>query len=221
MKLLVVGAHADDTVLNAGGTMAKFIRRGDQVRDVTFSIHRGVDVNFKPEIKNEHEAATGIFAGREAWEVQQKNNNFSYRLGDFRACGDAFEWGESRSDIRRILEEERELFQPDLVISHSRLDSNQDHAALASEVRRVFKKKSTIYEFVFPWNHTGLWPNVFVEVSTIDMETKLQALECYASQRRPGHDYMSRAVQLAWAKSWGSINSWEAAEAFILQQGFF
>ncbi len=221
MKLLVVGAHADDTVLNAGGTMAKCIRRGDQVRDVTLSVHRGVSLNFKLEIRNEHEAAMSVFYGREPWEIKAKNTNFSFRLENFRACGDAFEYGESRADLRRILEEECGQFEPDLVISHSRLDSNQDHAALASEVRRVFKKKSTIYEFVFPWNHTGLWPSMFVELSMIDVDDKIQALHCYSSQERPDHHYMKFDVQMAWAQSWGSLNGWEAAEAFIVQQGLF
>ncbi|HUS89350.1 MAG TPA: hypothetical protein VMW91_08305, partial [Desulfosporosinus sp.] len=180
-----------------------------------FSIHRGVPINFKPEIAAEHGDAMQLY-------MRNEPGQFSYRIENYEACTGEFEHGESRVEIRRILEEERDTFEPDLVISHSKLDSNQDHSALASEVRRVFKRTTTIYDFVFPWNHQGLWPNIFVQLSLSDMGAKNDALKCYKSQYRMGtHYYMRTEIQMAWAEAWGSLYGWHGAEAFIFQTGLF
>jgi LmbE family N-acetylglucosaminyl deacetylase len=162
-----------------------------------------------------------VIAGKGEWEVRAEFQNFSFLAYDFRACSDEFEFGETRGQIRSALEAERDKFSPGIVFSHSIHDSNQDHAALAKEVRRVFKKTADVIDFVFPWNHDTVWPNFFIQLELWDIEKKTHALECYKSQYRPGHPYMDHDLQRSWAECWGSIQDWGLAEAFIYQRGFY
>lgn len=203
-RVLTISAHADDTAVCAGATLINCYYTGAKNFDITFSQHRGVPVNYFPElISKEHE---------KAMKILKVGNSKLYDIG---ACNGEFI---SKSGwVRHTLEEARDTIRPDLVLTHPSFDTNQDHEALNKEVVRTFKSNCTILTYDFPANVLrSEGAMVFFRISGKVVSLKLEAVQAYQSQYRKDHLYMTSSVELASIR--GMQIGREYAEAFYIER---
>ena len=65
-------------------------------------------------------------------------------------------------------------------------DIHQDHATVAAEGLRAFKKK-TILCYELPWNNLNFTNSCFVRFGEEELDKKIGAMNCYNSQKGRGY----------------------------------
>jgi LmbE family N-acetylglucosaminyl deacetylase len=107
MKLLVIGAHLDDSVIAAGGTIRKLVEAGGQVDVVCFG---NSDEDFS-DVADQAEASTRITAqARSAHEILGVSTFTCFDYSDYAVQ-------ESRESYRLCIQSIRD-FRPDILFSH-------------------------------------------------------------------------------------------------------
>ena len=199
-RVLVLAPHTDDGEIGCGGTIAKFIEEGAEVFYVAFSSarkslkERGLDENtLIREVSN----ATK--------ELGIKSRNLiilDYHVREFPA---------KRQEILDDLIKLRNNIKPDIVFTPSLNDIHQDHSTIAHESLRAFKN-ITILGYEEPWNNIEFQTRTFFLLKKEHIETKVNALYCYESQRH--RKYLDREFMFSLAKTRGVQIESEYAEAF-------
>jgi N-acetylglucosamine malate deacetylase 1 len=169
-RVLVLAPHTDDGEFGCGGTMARLVDAGVDVRYVAFSIAtRSLPDGFAPDtLANEVRAATaelGIPAD-------------SLTVHDF----DVRTFPEHRQDILELLVALWEDWQPDAVFQPSLSDIHQDHQTVAAEGLRAFKR-TTILGYEIPWNNLDFSYQCYFALERSHVGRKVAALGKYASQQ--------------------------------------
>jgi LmbE family N-acetylglucosaminyl deacetylase len=168
-RILVLAPHTDDAEFAAGASICRWIREGREVHAVAFSacqtsVPEGLprDVLF-----DEVERASGVIG------IPREN----LRVLDF----EVRQFDAARQEILQTLVDLELELQPDLVLMPAREDLHQDHATIANEGLRAFKRRS-ILAYDVPWNHLAFRTECFVAVEEPDVEKKVEAVQCYGSQ---------------------------------------
>ena len=169
-RALVLAPHTDDGEFGCGGTMARLVEEGTEVRYVAVSIAtRSLPPGFPPDtLRHEVAAATaelGISA--EALTI----NDFDVRT-----------FPEHRQEILELLIALWHEWEPDVVFQPSLHDIHQDHQTIATEGMRAFKR-TTILGYEIPWNNLDFEYQAYVALEQGHIERKTAALGQYASQR--------------------------------------
>ena len=169
-RALVLAPHTDDGEFGCGGTMARLVEEGTDVRYVAFSIAtRSLPEGFAPDtLAREVAEATaelGIPAG-----------NLTVHDFDVRTFPD------HRQEILELLIELWNEWEPDVVFQPSLHDVHQDHQTIASEGLRAFKR-TTIFGYEIPWNNFDFSYQAYIALEHGHVERKVAALEKYASQQ--------------------------------------
>jgi len=169
-RVLVLAPHTDDGEFGCGGTMARLVEAGADVRYVAFSIAtRSLPEGFAPDtLAREVQEATaelGIPAER-------------LTVHDF----DVRTFPEHRQDILEVLVALWEDWRPDAVFQPSLHDIHQDHQAIAAEGLRAFKR-TTILGYEIPWNNFDFAYQMYVALEQSHIDQKVAALSRYASQQ--------------------------------------
>ena len=171
-RVLVLSPHTDDGEFGAGATIAKFIKEGKEVCYAAFSIAEdSVPDPFPKDILEQEvlEATTAL--GIEQLYV------FRYKVRHFDS---------HRQKILEDLVGLKERINPDIILMPSLNDIHQDHATIAAEGLRAFKKK-TILCYELPWNNLNFTNSCFVRFGEEELEKKIQAMDCYNSQKGRGY----------------------------------
>lgn len=101
----------------------------------------------------------------------------------------------------------------DIVFTHSITDRHPLHRTVAEESLRIFN--GNLLTYIGPWNGDEV-SNYFVELSSEQIEKKIQALSCYKSQaHRP---YMNPDFIRSWARYNGMKCGKTYAEGFRVQK---
>jgi LmbE family N-acetylglucosaminyl deacetylase len=170
-RILFLGAHADDFESGAGGLFLKANGKNECFH-IAFSacLDQPGNENCLEEFRNSMKTL-GIPESR-------------FRLFDIPNT----KYPENGARIREILEENREKFGPDTVVTHDMKNVHQDHKCVTEQALRVFKTQSILmYEDLKSTPH--FTPNLIVSLTREQLERKIRALECYKSQfRRYYHD---------------------------------
>jgi len=188
-RVLVVAAHPDDEVLGMGGTIAKHVREGDDVR-VLFMTD-GVGSRFGIDDQLQHAAVKerlGMMASAmDSLRVEK------YIQGN---------WPDNQLDtIARLkliswVETVLKVFKPDIVYTHHWSDINIDHRIThdATVVACRPQPQCTVRKLLFfqvpsatdyqvgPRNEFR--PDYFVELSLEDCGKRTKALEAYKKEMR-------------------------------------
>jgi LmbE family N-acetylglucosaminyl deacetylase len=169
-KALVLAPHTDDGEFGCGGTMARLVEAGCDVRYVAFSIAtRSLPPGFPPNtLAREVREATAELGIPEA----------SLDVHDF----DVRTFPERRQEILELLVTLWEDWRPDVVFQPSLHDIHQDHQTIAQEGLRAFKR-TTILGYEIPWNNFDFSYRRYVALEPRHIERKVAALEHYASQQ--------------------------------------
>ncbi len=169
-RVLVLAPHTDDGEFGCGGTMARLVEAGSEVRYVAFSIAtKSLPEGFPPDtLAREVREATTELGIVEANLV----------VHDF----DVRTFPERRQDILELLIELWEDWQPEAVFQPSLHDIHQDHQVVAAESLRAFKR-TTILGYEIPWNNFDFSYQWYCALERSHIERKAAALAKYASQR--------------------------------------
>jgi N-acetylglucosamine malate deacetylase 1 len=169
-RVLVLAPHTDDGEFGCGGTMARLVEEGADVRYVAFSIAtRSLPQGFAPDTLAREVADATAALGIPA-------ENLSVHDFDVRTFPD------HRQEILELLIALWNEWEPDLVFQPSLHDIHQDHQTVAAEGLRAFKR-TTILGYEIPWNNLDFAYQAYFALETRHIEQKAEALTRYASQQ--------------------------------------
>ena len=176
--VLVLGAHNDDPIFGAGGTLAKYAKQGHRIKTVIFSYGEMSHPHLKPEIikkqrYKESIAADKVIGGRGVQYLGVKDGMFLLEFSNKKI----------KKKIKDIIKKEK----PSKIFTHGINDHHQDHFAvykLMQEIISEMKLKCDIYSFDV-WNIIKIFkrnrPRLIVDV-TKTFDTKIRAIKAHKSQ---------------------------------------
>jgi LmbE family N-acetylglucosaminyl deacetylase len=157
LRLLVIGAHADDAEIGAGGTVLRLLaeRPGVTVRWV---VATGAGT---PRENEARASACAFLAGAAGAEVS---------VWDFRDGYLPF-----HADVKDRFEEDLKSFDPDLVLTHAREDRHQDHRLLSDLTWNTFRGRAVIAEYEVPkWDGDLGATNAYVRLDPESFQRKTE-----------------------------------------------
>lgn len=204
-KLLVFSAHAADYVWRSGGTIAKYIDNGAQVKVVVLSL--GVRGESGHLWKIEGQTTENVKKVRE-----EECRKAAACLG----VTDLEIWGyqdyplEMTDELKYRLLETIRKFRPDVILTHDKYDVlNPDHNAVSQAVFAAsiqsnspgvliegtkVTKQMRLYGFEPHQTELSHFvPGIFVDI-TDAFEKKQNAMNCFAAQKHLIEIYYQRAV---------------------------
>ena len=198
-RVLVLAPHTDDGEFGCGGTMARLVEAGSEVRYVAFSIAtKSLPEGFPPDTlaREVREATTELGIP----EANLTVHDFEVRT-----------FPERRQDVLEILIGLWEEWPPDAVLMPSLRDIHQDHQVVAAEGLRAFKR-TTVLGYEIPWNNFNFDHQAYVGLEKRHVERKTAALACYESQQH--RNYANPEYVWNLARTHGINVNREYAEVF-------
>lgn len=180
MKILAIGAHADDVELGIGGTLARHVSDGHEVHIliVTHSAYK----NFDGKIIRSKEVALeeAINAAKIMGVKHLKCLNYETKLVDHGV--------KLIEDINRQIDE----IKPNVIYTHWDGDIHQDHSATAQativagrNVPRILMYRSNWYK-----SYKHFDSNFYVDITNF-IDVKIQAIRAHISEiSRRGDDWV-------------------------------
>jgi LmbE family N-acetylglucosaminyl deacetylase len=198
-RVLVLAPHTDDGEFGCGGTIARLVEAGAQVRYVAFSVAtKSLPAGFPPDTlaREVREATAEIGLPPEALTV----HDFEVRA-----------FPDHRQEILELLIELWAEWPPDAVLQPSLGDIHQDHQVVAAEGLRAFKR-TTVLGYEIPWNTLNFSYQAYVALERRHVERKVAALARYESQQHRNYANPDYVWNLACTR--GINVGREYAEAF-------
>jgi LmbE family N-acetylglucosaminyl deacetylase len=197
LKLLCLGAHADDIEIGCGGTILRLAAEIPNlvVRWIVFSGAgpRGA------EARNSAAAFLEDIAEKQIQVLEFRDGYFPFQ----------------GADIKDHFEALKREFDPSLVLTHWQCDAHQDHRVVAELTHNTFRDH-LVLEYEIPKYDGDLGnPAFFVPLTRAQMQRKVDTIAChFASQR--GRSWFSEETFFALARLRGiGCNAPEGlAEAF-------
>ena len=188
-KILVVCAHADDEVLGCGGTLAKAVSLGSEVK-VMF-LGEGVSARFdSSELNSERFKSSTNIRNAEMHAALKFLGVELYSIGS-RLC--------TQFDRYPLLEFVKEIeaaildFSPDVILTHNDSEVNIDHGIVYSAVEVACRpieerKRLSVYSFEIICSGNFKFvdtysPNVYVDIENF-WDAKMGAWSCYKGEAR-------------------------------------
>lgn len=223
-RIMLVVAHPDDEVLGPGGTMHRLINENDAIIHVVIL---GEGITSRSDVRDTQKWSTEL-------DNHQKNIHAARAVIGYQSVS-LYDFPDNRFDtvplldIIKVIEKEKENFEPEVIFTHHGGDLNIDH-------QRTFEAVITACR---PMNHESVktiltfetmsgteWrassdpkhfiPNVFFRISKADLEAKIKAMEFYQYEKRSfPHPRSPEALSIR-AQMWGITVGVELAEAFCM-----
>ncbi len=223
--VLVVAAHPDDEVLGCGGTLARHAKKGDMVHTILVADGVGSRLTSgtpSDVAEREKRCDARRVAARRAAAIlailEPKFLDFADQRLDTVAL----------LDLTRSIEQDIAAIRPDIVYTHHYGDLNEDHRVVAQAVLTACRplpgmRPYRLLAFETPssteWSagqgFPAFEPTWFVDIAD-QLETKMRALEAYASEMRPFPHPRSYDAVKALTQWRGATVGLRAAEAFRL-----
>jgi LmbE family N-acetylglucosaminyl deacetylase len=201
LKLLCLGAHADDIEIGCGGTILRFAAEVPElaVRWVVFS---GDDVR-GPEARNSAASFLQDVKDHRVDILKFRDGYFPFEGG---AIKDAFE------ALKRD-------FEPSVILTHWQGDAHQDHRLVAELTHNTFRNH-LVLEYEIPKYDADLGnPNFFVPLTREETQRKLAKLgEHFPSQHGRGWFTDETFLAMARIRGVGCKASEGLAEAFYARK---
>ena len=173
MKIIVIGAHLDDIELSCGGTIAKAVKNGHEVRMLVMS------QSDYTHYSGEH--------GRTATEAYAEGKRASEILGVeyFKVFDFPTKDIPNDSTVVEVLNKEFDEFQPDLIFTHWQFDTHKSHAntALATIAAARYFNSILMFEPFPPSgrSYAPFRPQLYIDI-TEEIDTKIDALKEHKSE---------------------------------------
>ena len=224
-KILTFFAHPDDETLAAGATIHKLSNLGAEIHIAI----PATGINGRKNVLSEY------LRNKEIEELQMDCRKAMAMLGIHPDNIYLGEFPDNEMDKHTLLEAIHwlekiiEQVKPDLILTHHRFCTNIDHqycheavvvatrASLDSHITVICGEvpSSTGYLKPVQWE-----PNLYIEVSSEDVEAKIKAMEAYKGEARTDPHPRSRKVLSALAKVRGSEAGFYYAESFMISKIF-
>jgi LmbE family N-acetylglucosaminyl deacetylase len=210
-RILVVVAHPDDEILGVGASMHHLIKNYNcQVRAVIL----GEGITSRAEQRD-----------RTQWErelrIHRDNIYKAQRYIGYESVG-IYDFPDNRFDtvalldLVKVVEKEKQTFQPDVIFTHHGGDLNIDHrrtfeAVITATRPMAHEIVETILAFETPsstewqaFNHLNPFlPNFFISFEEENLEAKIKAMESYEFEKRPFPHPRSPEALRALSQNWG------------------
>ncbi len=226
-RILLVVAHPDDELLGCGGTMHHLIHQKNcKIRVIIL----GEGITSRSDQRDQAK-----------WEAElaiHKSNIENARQAIGFESVSTYEFADNRFDsvdlldIIKVIEKEKEDFNPEVIFTHHGGDTNIDHRrtfeAVVTAIRPMMHEPVK-YLFCFETPSSTEWqafnypnpflPNYFFVVEEEDIDAKIKGMESYEFERRAfPHPRSPEALKVR-AKNWGVYVGSNFAEAFMLIRG--
>ena len=221
---MIVVAHPDDELLGLGATMHKLIH---EFQVATHVVILGEGITSRSGTRDLALWETALATHKQ--NIKNAQTAIGYQSVSI------YEFPDNRFDtvalldIIKVIEKEKEIFQPDIIFTHHGGDVNIDHqrtfeAVITACRPMTYEKVKTIISFETPsgteWRASTdpghFIPNLFIEVSVKDIGAKIKGMESYAFEKRTyPHPRSPEALKIQ-AQRWGVAMGCNYAEAFCL-----
>lgn len=204
-RIMVVAAHPDDELLGLGATMHKLVKEQGVIAHVVIL---GEGITSRSDTRNP-----------EIWKdqlAQHRKNVESARLCIGYQSVHTYDFADNRFDshdlldIVKVIEKEKEAFQPDVIFTHNGSDLNIDHQLTFQAVMTATRPMADeivkmVVCFETPsateWqanNHPQHFaPNLYMSVSKEDLDAKIKGMAAYEFESRPyPHPRSSKALEV-------------------------
>jgi LmbE family N-acetylglucosaminyl deacetylase len=164
LRVLCLGAHADDIEIGCGGTALTLALRRCEFHWVVFS----ADATRAREARRSASLFLRSVKRRNVVVNRYRDSFFPYQ----------------GSDIKEYFEELRRVVSPDLIFTHSRDDRHQDHRLISDLTWNTFRDHFILEYEVPKYDGDLARPNCFVPLTAPVCERKIRyLLSSFASQR--------------------------------------
>ena len=191
-KIMIVVAHPDDELLGLGGSMNKLI---NEYNVDTHVVILGEGLTSRSDIRDTNKWKIKLKIHKENISNAQKaigyHSNSIYNLPDNRFDSIPI------LDIIKIVENEKEIFNPDIIFTHHGGDLNIDHQktfqAVMTATRPMEEEKvKSIITFETPsgteWIASSdprqFIPNFYISFSDKNLKAKIKGMESYEFEKR-------------------------------------
>ena len=223
-RILIVVAHPDDEILGLGATMNRLIHEENIITRVVI-------------------LGEGITSRGEIRDTNKRKNDLNSHQNDIILASKFIGYNEVKTygfpdnrfdsipllDIIKIIEKEKNDFNPDIIFTHHGGDVNIDHQRTFEAVVTCSRPMSdenvkSIITFETPsgteWRASSdpkhFIPNLFFSFSESNLNSKVSAMECYQFEKRKyPHPRSPKSLKIR-AQYWGTIIGKKFAEAFCL-----
>lgn len=203
MKILAIGAHADDVEIGCGGALLGWAKAGHDLMvhvasDSAYSSPEGRPVRSAEVAEAEARAAAAMMGAR-------------LEIGGFRCLELEAQRPLNDAMVTLLVRE-----QPDVLLTHWQGDTHSDHAALSRAVLHACRRVPTVLLYAsnaYPGAQT-FDPRVFVDISAV-LEDKLDLVALHQSEDSRTNGAWRRWLH-AQALSMGHAAGCMAAEGFVV-----
>lgn len=221
---MIVVAHPDDELLGLGASMNRLINEYNVTTHVVI-LGEGITSRSAERDPAQWEKELAIHKAN-IHQAQQAIGYHSVSIYDF--PDNRFD-SVALLEIIKVVEKEKQQFQPDVIFTHHGGDVNVDHQytfrAVITACRPMeLEKVKTIITFETPsgteWRPSTdplhFIPNLFIGVSEENLDAKVKGMEFYVFEKRPfPHPRSPEALKIQ-AQRWGVAVGCYLAEAFCL-----
>jgi LmbE family N-acetylglucosaminyl deacetylase len=223
-KILIVVAHPDDELLGLGATMHKLI---NEQNCTVRAIILGEGITSRSDKRNPEQWS-------EELKIHRSNIESARKAIGYESVG-IYDFPDNRFDtvalldIIKVIEKEKEDFQPEIIFSHHGGDVNIDHqrtfeAVIAATRPMEDEVVKTVITFETPsgteWIASSdprkFTPNLFIEVSKKNLEAKINGMESYEFERRKYPHPRSPEALTVRSQYWGVTVGKKYAEVFCI-----
>ncbi|WP_303311169.1 PIG-L deacetylase family protein [Hymenobacter sp. BT730] len=223
-KILVVVAHPDDELLGLGATIHRLVK---QQGCVARAVILGEGITSRSTVRDPEKWAVELAVHR--GNIQRAAEAIGYTsTGIYDFADNRFD-SVDLLDLVKVVEQEKEEFQPDIIFTHHGGDTNIDHRrtfeAVVTGTRPLpGEPMRTIIACETPssteWQAANFpnpfLPNFFLAVSEEDVAAKIVGMEAYEFEKRAyPHPRSPEALRIQ-AQRWGVVIGQPFAEAFML-----
>lgn len=170
---MAIGAHLDDIEIACGGTLAKAIKAGHEVRVLIMSKSGYTNKDGIVQRSDEQAVEEGVKALHTLGITEIEILDFSTKDIPF------------RSDVVNAIDVSIAAFNPDIIFTHHPFDTHQAHEGVAKASIAAARRKNTVffYEPITPSgrSYVPFKPSLYVDIeSTLCM--KIASLKCHKSE---------------------------------------
>tara|TARA_B110000008_G_C16960056_1_gene559787 strand:+ start:2055 stop:2765 length:711 start_codon:yes stop_codon:yes gene_type:complete len=223
-KILVIVAHPDDELLGLGASMHKLIKNYNcKVRAVIL----GEGITSRADEYNKNKWKEQLL------EHKQNIHEAISQIG-YNSVG-IYDFPDNRFDtvallgIIKVIEKEKEAFQPEIIFTHHSGDLNIDHqktfeAVITATRPMIHENVTTIITFETPsgteWvastEPKTFMPNLYISVGEEDIDAKVRAMQCYKFEKREfPHPRSPKSLRILAQQRGVSVGK-DYAEAFCI-----
>lgn len=173
MKILAIGAHLDDIEIACGGTLAKCVESGHNVKVLIMSKSGYTNNDGKIQRSDDIAVTEGIKALNTLGI--QDIDILDFATKDIPFC----------SDVVHAIDIVISEYNPDIIFTHHPFDTHQAHEGVSKATIASARRMNTVffYEPITPSgrSYVAFKPHLYVDIeSTLDK--KIESLKCHTSE---------------------------------------